>query len=465
MVNYSETKPSLNFPTRMHHQPPLRLAAAFLFVPILILQNLPAKPPVAADPDNAPPQLISTTEGAGARYDTPEKLRAAADAGDPEACLRLAEDLLETAAANPASANQAVALLQKAAAAQHPAASFRLARLYDHGEFVPEAPARSRELYLVAAKTGHVEAQYNLGVLLARGRGGPKEYTEALAWLILATQAGASGDAEPKLRAFLKPHKDSASIFAAAEIRAQSLKAALVPYSPKSPAASTASGAQRTRPATKIDPKNPSATKLTSATPLIPQTYTPPPPQDPGPAIKLFSPTGRLIQWLGLETLERAVAAGDPNAHADLGQILLAGKITTSEPLRAIVLLEKGAQLGSNDAAYQLAEIYKNGEHQVKDLNKSFLFYRQAALGGSPVAMFNVGAMLTSGQGVQPNLTEALSWLTVAKKFGVNRGFDAKLRAQLDKNSPGESAKSDALAAQLEAQIRANRAASKTSGN
>ncbi|MEY2820448.1 MAG: hypothetical protein RL105_20, partial [Verrucomicrobiota bacterium] len=44
--------------------------------------------------------------------------------------------------------------------------------------------------YRKAAEQGHAKAQYNLGVAYDEGRGVPKDYAEAYAWLNIASAAG-----------------------------------------------------------------------------------------------------------------------------------------------------------------------------------------------------------------------------------------------------------------------------------
>jgi len=236
-------------------------------------------PPFAqatATNDDAPPQLISTTGGNGSPYDTPAKLKQAATNGDAEACYRLTEELLEGSSEFPQDIPRALTLLQQAADVGHPAANFRLGRLLDHGQHLDEDPVLAREHYRTAATSGHVEAQYNLGIISARGRGGPKDYTEALAWLMLATRAGAQGDAEQKLRDFLKRRKDSAALFTAAEKLAEKIKANYA-----------------TGPVSKVTPTAP-------PTPLKPAILLTPPKVQIDPAIEKFqllppSPTGPVI--------------------------------------------------------------------------------------------------------------------------------------------------------------------------
>ena len=68
-----------------------------------------------------------------------------------------------------------------------PVAQNALAGLYYSGDGVPQDDAEAARWYRFAAEQGHVEAQYNLSLLIYYlGRGAPKDNTQALMWLNLA---------------------------------------------------------------------------------------------------------------------------------------------------------------------------------------------------------------------------------------------------------------------------------------
>ena len=69
-------------------------------------------------------------------------------------------------------------------------ASYRLARMYDHGEGAPEDDVEAVKWYRVAAQQGHPSAQYYLGVMHDKGHGVPEDATEAIKWYRLAAQQG-----------------------------------------------------------------------------------------------------------------------------------------------------------------------------------------------------------------------------------------------------------------------------------
>ena len=71
-----------------------------------------------------------------------------------------------------------------------PHAQYNLGLMYARGQGVPQDFAKAAEYYKKAAEQGVVEAQYNLGVLYANGQGVPKDDVEAGKWFRQAAQQG-----------------------------------------------------------------------------------------------------------------------------------------------------------------------------------------------------------------------------------------------------------------------------------
>ena len=74
----------------------------------------------------------------------------------------------------------------------------------------------------MAAQSGVVEAEHNIGAMLVSARGVKRDFVEGLAWLIVATKSGDVGEAEGRVRARLA--KRPADIQAAEERAAELLK-------------------------------------------------------------------------------------------------------------------------------------------------------------------------------------------------------------------------------------------------
>lgn len=421
--------------------------------------------------DDSTPELISTTSGNGGanQWHSIEDMQKAADAGNPEAGYQLGEMYLNGVQV-PVDTTKAVALLERAADAGHANAAFRLGKLNADGEVIPKNLPQAFVRYQAAANAGVAEAQFNLGAMYSSGRGVKRDYVEGLAWLIVASKNGADPDGEKQLRDHLTKAKRTTTI-ADAEKRAAILskesadgKAAAAGTS-----ASSASAPAVTKPDGKVklgEPAAPGRIQIAPppagglSMPAMPpvQKFTPEPPAESGPPVKLISPIGRPIKWSSLSALERAAEQKQPDALSDLGQVLLAGKLVAVDPERAVLMLERGVTAGSPDAAYQLAEIYVMGVHQPKDDEKALVLYRQAAKGGSAVAMFNVGAFLANGRGATRDYTEAFAWLLVAKKYGMQREeIEGRIRAHLQKKSPEQIAVAEQRAVALDLEIAAGK--------
>lgn len=75
---------------------------------------------------------------------------------------------------------QAEFYLERAANQQYALAAYTLAKLLDERD--PKHPARAFEWFMVAAKQGHVEASYYVGLYYQNGKGVTKDLKEAIKW-------------------------------------------------------------------------------------------------------------------------------------------------------------------------------------------------------------------------------------------------------------------------------------------
>lgn len=92
----------------------------------------------------------------------------------------------------PMAQAQGIAMLEKAAAQDHAAASLLLARVYLTGNTAgsPRDPERAAALLLKAAEQGNAEAQYYLGLLYQNGKGVEKDFEQAFALFKSAAENG-----------------------------------------------------------------------------------------------------------------------------------------------------------------------------------------------------------------------------------------------------------------------------------
>ena len=86
-------------------------------------------------------------------------------------------------------------------------------------------------------------------------------------------------------------------------------------------------------------------------------------------------------------------------------------------------LIRLSAEQGFPTAQYNMGVIHETGYLWVeKDEKQAFEWYRKAANQGCTEAMTAVGYCLYKGIGVEPNLSNALSWLKEAATRGDSRG-------------------------------------------
>jgi len=161
-----------------------------------------------ASQDSAP-VLMSKTGGAGGdMWADVKELEQAAMKGNPRAETQLGEMLLRGDGIEK-DQTRGIALLEKAARSGQAPAAFRIGMLLANGESgVAKDPARSLDYFRAGAAGGEAEAFFNIGAAYASGRGVPRNYAEALGWLIVGRQRGAQSNADEALRNQIKSRKD-----------------------------------------------------------------------------------------------------------------------------------------------------------------------------------------------------------------------------------------------------------------
>jgi len=118
----------------------------------------------------------------------------------------------------------------------------------------------------------------------------------------------------------------------------------------------------------------------------------------------------------GESALDAAVRAGNPIAQFQKGLVQLqAGQM--EEGARLIRL---AANRNQPAAQYRLAKLYESGTGVAKDPVTARELIERAARGGNRIAMHDLGNYYASGQGgLDPNISEALSWFEKAAERGV----------------------------------------------
>ena len=115
--------------------------------------------------------------------------RKAAEQGDAEACLALAE-AYELGKGVPQDNLEALKWVRKAAELGDAEACLALARAYEHGEGVPQDHLEALKWVRKAAELGNVIAYGLVGEMYQTGEGVPQDYLEAAKWYRKAAEQG-----------------------------------------------------------------------------------------------------------------------------------------------------------------------------------------------------------------------------------------------------------------------------------
>lgn len=107
----------------------------------------------------------------------------------------------------------------------------------------------------------------------------------------------------------------------------------------------------------------------------------------------------------------KAAEMGDATSAYYMGHALEFGKGVETDTVAARKWYEQSAQQGNVLAHGQLGFFYVMSEGGVdKDDRKAVEHFRFAAEGGNHTAQFNMGVMLSNGDGIEQNLEQAARW-------------------------------------------------------
>lgn len=128
---------------------------------------------------------------------------------------------------------------------------------------------------------------------------------------------------------------------------------------------------------------------------------------------------GRVQQdmWEGKRLLRMGFEQDDPDAAFHLGHVLL----QEGDRDGVTKLMAAGAK-GHPRACFQLAEMYREGQHVPKDLSKSLIYTKWAAHQGDGQAQSNLGHLLINGSGVLRDEAKAVRLFRQSAKIGTAEG-------------------------------------------
>lgn len=154
------------------------------------------------------PPVFAGVDDSGPTWKNTQQLRKAAETGDPLACFQYAQ-LLEVGDQVEQDETAAFVFYRKAALNEHPEAVFRIGKVYHEGLLGQSANHKlAFEYYERAAYLGSPEATYNVGAMLVSGRGMKRDYSEGLAWLMLAAERGTDPGSVDQVKTRLRRYPD-----------------------------------------------------------------------------------------------------------------------------------------------------------------------------------------------------------------------------------------------------------------
>ena len=240
-----------------------------------------------------------------------------------------------------------------------------LAWLHLKGLGVDRSPRRAETLYRLAARQGHLDAQYTLGLLLARGDVLRRDEAEAIHWFETAAAGGHAEAAALGGRLLVEEAEGTAAV------RARKLLERAV--------ALDHAGARLTL-----------ARMLLATDPLAAR-----------------------------KRLEEAATAGSASAQAELGRLLLQGSEgIDAAPEAGVQWLREAAKQGDASAQTWLGWAFDTGLGAPADPARARRWYERAARRDDATAQFNLSLLYREGRGtpVRPDL--ARRWLERAADLG-----------------------------------------------
>lgn len=119
-----------------------------------------------------------------------------------------------------------------------------------------------------------------------------------------------------------------------------------------------------------------------------------------------------------LSQLASRAEAGDSAAAFELGEIYREGEQVAQDWKAAFLWYHLGATQGDPEAQNNLGTMYLSGLGCEADPTLATHWYRQSARQGNAVAQFNLGKRFQVGDGVDLDLTEAIHWFSLAAEQG-----------------------------------------------
>lgn len=151
-----------------------------------------------------------------------------------------------------------------------------------------------------------------------------------------------------------------------------------------------------------------------------------------------------------IDTLEAAVAAGDPIAQYQMG----IAQLESGDTEAGAQLIIQAADAGQPAALYRLAKLHEAGIGVPQNDARARQLVEQAARGGNRIAMHDLALYFAEGRGgVDVNMATARSWFEQAAQRGV---LDSQYNLAVLSESPDTGLRADPEAAYFWYSIAAN---------
>jgi len=118
--------------------------------------------------------------------------------------------------------------------------------------------------------------------------------------------------------------------------------------------------------------------------------------------------------------LEKLAQKNDTQAQNLYASLFLDGKGVTYAPKTAVVWLKRGAQAGNIQAMFNLATEYRSGNGVAQDDKKALFWYQKAADENFAPAQNALGYMYAEGRGIKKDTDKAEEWFYKASDNGLS---------------------------------------------
>lgn len=375
----------------------------------LFIETVPALEKLAAEKD--PIGMACLAElyfyGLGGKALSPRKAvelyAVAAEQGEPVAQLGLGDCYTRSNMLR--DPKKAAHWYARAADSGIPAAQYCYGLCLRDGTGVERDIARSKELFLLAAKGGHAEAQYALGEYYAKALYDTKQdYAEAMQWYTGAAESGHAGaryalgvcyergvGTEKKLTKAVEWYEKAAEIgSAAANCRLGELY-------------SIGEGVAQS------DTKAAEHFKQAAVTGHVGACYQ----------LGLCYEGGRGVEKDPLLAFRWYEQAGElPDAKYARGTCLAAGLGTKKDPAAAFALFESAAEARQVDAMFRAGYCLLTGSGTPVSAKKALSYLTRAAEQGQMEAAYTLGVCYADGRVVTQSPEQAFRWFETAAESG-----------------------------------------------